>query len=361
MAVIKDKNIGIAAIPLSFKRDNPIPIDTTMVWYNYAAMEAYAKSSPVSYVGQLLSLVDAAEGTTKVYVIKDLAGNLELINGTEGDYLPITGGTLTGDLTLNDGSLAASQTYVAEQIEAAGHLSREIVNELPPIAEAKPNTIYMIKDASVLSGDAYREYLLMNGEFVQIGDTSVDMTNVVYKAEPLQAGKLTAANQDGWLFSTNIAPEDIPVKGEHDNFISDELLEKVENQAFISGIGAGLELDENGILSAAIKNIGSGLELTDDGTLQATGGSISGIAGVKIEEEALPVVDNYSILSRATNEKLGVIKGGENVSIQADGTLNVEKVNTKILEQDEDDWLILNGSDANGTWDDGDPYGNLDD
>ena len=76
MAIIKDKNIGIAAIPLSFKRDNPIPIDSSMVWYNFEAMQAYAASNPTAYVGQILSYVDAINNTSKAYIILDTAGNL---------------------------------------------------------------------------------------------------------------------------------------------------------------------------------------------------------------------------------------------------------------------------------------------
>jgi hypothetical protein len=350
MAVIKDKNIGIAAIPLSFKRDNPIPLDSTAIWYNYDAMAAYAASSPVAYVGQLLTLVDAVEGISRVYVIKNTAGELELLHGTEGDYLPIAGGTMTGDLTLNDGSLAASQNYVIEQIEAAGHLAREIVTELPDVAEAKPNTIYMIKDETAV-GDQYREYMLLNGAFVQIGDTSVDLTGYV-KAENLVPDNLITSNAQGVLVDTGISINNLPVKGDDDNFVSDEQLEKLDNMALIKQIGAGLELDNAGTLSAAIKTIGSGLRLTEDGTLNVDQSiSPTGIAGVKIVDVPVAIdQDNYAIIPLANETDLGVIKSGENVSIQSDGTLNVERVNAKALYQDEGDWLIFNGSDANGTW-----------
>ena len=326
MAIIKDKNIGIAAIPLSFKRDNPIPLDSTMIWYNFAAMQAYAQSSPVAYVGQLLTLVDSSENTSKLYIIKDLAGNLELINGAEGDYLPITGGTLTGPLTLNDGSLAASQTYVAEQIEAAGHLSREIVNELPPVAEAKANTIYMIKDSSVAAGDAYREYLLINGEFVQIGDTSVDLTGVVRAAEPpLTADKIVVANNQGLLVSSDININNIPVKGDDENYVSDAQLQKLDDLALIKSVGDGLNLDNNGVLTANLR-------------------------GVKLVDTAATVTDGYAIIPFADSIAPGIIKGGENVSVQNDGTLNVERVDVNALYQNDGDWLVLNGSDASNQW-----------
>ena len=346
MAVIKDKNIGIAAIPLSFKRDNPIPIDSTMIWYDYGAMAAYAATSPVAYVGQLLTLVDAVEGISRVYVIKNTAGELELLHGAEGDFLPISGGTMTGDLTLNDGSLAASQDYVIEQIEAAGHLSREIVTELPDVADAKPNTIYMIKDESVPGADKYREYMLIGGDFVQIGDTSVDLTGYV-KAENLVPDNLITSNAQGVLVDAGISINDLPIMEEGDNFISEEQLEKLEEMPLIKQIGAGLELTNDGTLSAAIKQVGNGLALSETGVLSAES---SGLTGVKIDSTTLPVEEGYAIIPVANAEKMGAIKGGENVSIQADGTLNVERVNVQALYQDEGDWLVFNGSDASGTW-----------
>jgi hypothetical protein len=50
MAVIKT-NGGYNALPISYKRGNPIPLDKSSVWYNYDSMVAYASSDPTAYVG----------------------------------------------------------------------------------------------------------------------------------------------------------------------------------------------------------------------------------------------------------------------------------------------------------------------
>ena len=50
MAVIK-KDGNIMALPLSIKRGNPIPVDSTQVWYTFEELQTYAQSDPVAYVG----------------------------------------------------------------------------------------------------------------------------------------------------------------------------------------------------------------------------------------------------------------------------------------------------------------------
>lgn len=60
--------------PLSIKRGNPAPVDTTAVWYNKTELEAYAASGATAYVGQILTLV--ADGKCEAYMISNEAGTL---------------------------------------------------------------------------------------------------------------------------------------------------------------------------------------------------------------------------------------------------------------------------------------------
>jgi hypothetical protein len=71
----------------------------------------------------------------------------------------------------------STKEYVAEQISNTVHLVKEIVDAPPTVDEAKENVIYMVKDDTVTSGDVYKEYQLINGEVVQTGDTSIDLTD----------------------------------------------------------------------------------------------------------------------------------------------------------------------------------------
>ena len=89
MAVIK-KDGNFMGLPMNIKRGNPIPLDTTEIWYSYEEMENYAKTGATAYVGQILGLVtEAAEGveaTATAYIITNTAGDLvEVGAATVGD------------------------------------------------------------------------------------------------------------------------------------------------------------------------------------------------------------------------------------------------------------------------------------
>lgn len=76
----------------------------------------------------------------------------------------------------------ATQSYVTKAIANADHLLKEIVEEVPGAETAKENVIYMHKVIDATGNDKYKEYLLINGEVVCIGDTSVDLTDYATNA-----------------------------------------------------------------------------------------------------------------------------------------------------------------------------------
>ena len=82
MATIK-KDGGYNALPISYKRGNPIPLDKSAVWYDKTEMVAYATSNPTAYVGQVLSCFDENTNRVEVYVISNEEGDLELLNLAE--------------------------------------------------------------------------------------------------------------------------------------------------------------------------------------------------------------------------------------------------------------------------------------
>lgn len=81
MAVIK-KDGNFMGLPMNVARGNPIPLDKSEIWYSYDAMELYAQTDPVAYVGQILGLVDEAEGTATAYIILNTAGELQEIGAS---------------------------------------------------------------------------------------------------------------------------------------------------------------------------------------------------------------------------------------------------------------------------------------
>lgn len=104
MAVIMN-DAAYMGFPLSIKRGNPAPVDTTAVWYSKAELETYAKSGATAYVGQILTLV--ADNKCEAYMISNEAGTLVKLAST----------TASGDLTSDVSTL---QGQVASLIEKVG-------------------------------------------------------------------------------------------------------------------------------------------------------------------------------------------------------------------------------------------------
>lgn len=103
MAVIK--NGDYMALPIAIKRGNPIPLDTTAVWYNKTELETYAASGATAYVGQILTLV--ADSKCEAYMISNEAGTLVKLAST----------TASGDLASD---VATLQGQVANLINKVG-------------------------------------------------------------------------------------------------------------------------------------------------------------------------------------------------------------------------------------------------
>ena len=143
MAVIK-KNFNIMALPLAIERANPIPLDSTAIWYSLEDMQNYAKTGATAYVGQTLVYVNEAEKTSTAYIIADDAGTLQEIGAGKVEFDNVTIETnASGKVALKDfgkkyykwiKTVPASGTpgedgYVAE---VPGHYEAQIVDETNP-------------------------------------------------------------------------------------------------------------------------------------------------------------------------------------------------------------------------------------
>lgn len=137
-----------------------------------------------------------------------------------------TGGVMSGTLTLNYEPLndtdAVNKGYVDNKIATAGTLKREIVEELPLAQDADENTIYMIKDTSSFGPDAYKEYMLIDEELQQIGDTSVDLTNYFEKPNNYTPGNIISINAFGEIYDTGISASDIHISVNVNDLQQDE-------------------------------------------------------------------------------------------------------------------------------------------
>lgn len=98
-------NAPYMGFPLSIKRGNPAPVDTTAVWYNKTELETYAASGATAYVGQILTLI--VDSKCEAYMISNEAGTLIKLAST----------TASGDLASD---VATLQSQVADLITAVG-------------------------------------------------------------------------------------------------------------------------------------------------------------------------------------------------------------------------------------------------
>ena len=116
---------------------------------------------------------------------------------------------------------------IEHAISSAGHLKREIVDELPELDAADKDTIYMIKR---VDSDDYIEYIIIEADgakrFDQIGDTKIDLSGYVEKIIPESDGNLAGLSIDGSLIDTKISPQ----------LITDQLTTHITNYSNPHGV-----------------------------------------------------------------------------------------------------------------------------
>lgn len=528
MAQFLTKNeYSVMSMPKAMNRSNATPLDASAVWTNLDELRQYAATSPVAYVGQILSLVayeDEQITDVKAYIIKDTEGTIEEVGsatlgddktielkdgvlslanwgreyykwieatgddpdadgyvaghhekhvltedeawpaglepkaatssdgtvvlawyqpstttiegvsstinsiqntvnelvkgigtaedeagadtvyGTLKNYLPLTGGALTGDLTLKDGGKAASETYVAAQIAAAPHLTRAIVEQLPEVQDADEHTIYMIK--SGLLGDKYTEWMLIDGAFEQIGDTTVDLADYLKKVENATEGNLVSLAADGSLVDGGIAAVDVAAhladttihltseeRTKWDKAVSDvsaaneaiaALQEEVAAIPAFPELGDGLIVSEekltinndaslafgDGKLTVAISANANGLKKVSDGlTLALATGDAAGamsaadyaklaaiedgaqaniIEGALLDGVAAQIEGKQLVIPTATTAAAGLVyasKDDNAVDVDENGIMSVNRVSvSKLFVPDEEELVLMGGN-----------------
>ena len=282
---------------------------------------------------------------------------------------------------------------IAAAIGSAGHLKREVVDELPEVVEGgeqpDADTIYMVKDAAVTEGDAYNEYMFIEGSFVQIGSTTVDLSGYVMKREAAEEEDLTGygvavQDNDGKLVNSGTTLQQIMAHaGETSLHITND--ERVKWNGYEGAIngkvdaaeGYRLMSDEEGTKLANLKETitpddveglaglmngkvdkeeGKGLSTNDFTDELAT--KLNGIAAGAQENviEMVQVAGVDQTISEkvinimvGTDTAAGVVKGTDaqnGVTIAEDGTMSVNSVSVDRLVQAEDEVLILNGGAA---------------
>lgn len=98
---------NITEYPNSFKRQGAFPLERYSIFNTLDEAKTYAKSNPIAYVGQIITVVDA--GGTSIYKINNAAGDLVRVDSLAGEAGKVTVEKLK---TATDGYLAS---YVVKQ------------------------------------------------------------------------------------------------------------------------------------------------------------------------------------------------------------------------------------------------------
>lgn len=134
--------------PLSIKRGNPAPVDTTAVWYNKTELETYATSGATAYVGQILTLV--ADNKCEAYMISNEAGTLIKLASTTAS------GDLAADVATLQGQVAdlISKVGKAAQGEVSSTGLYALIDEVKALAEGKVASVGATDKSITVGGTA---------------------------------------------------------------------------------------------------------------------------------------------------------------------------------------------------------------
>lgn len=386
MAVI-NKDIAYMALPLSIRRGNPFPIDEYSVWYDMEELTTYAQSSPVAYVGQVVTLVSEEENTVEAYMIQNAAGNLMKLASTTAsgdlteDVLELQGKVSALETSVGtkeeESSITASNLWAAiEEVKAAYEAADSSINGkfndyynkteadskidqkiataisstykpagsimfsfLPALGADQEGKVYNIIDAFTTTED-----------FVEGADNKYPAgTNVVcidtddagtYKWDVLAGFVDLSGYETTSSVDTKLANKVDKVEGS--SLVQDTLIAKLQGLAEIKGVSDELEIDPDdkilGVKAIAQEKI-TGLPAA----------LAEKIKSITVGTTPLQVSNGAVTIPIATAEALGVVKSttSENgVSITGDGTMIVNNINIEKITQTSGTELILNGGDA---------------
>lgn len=157
-----------------------------------------AKDSLVNAINEIEGQVDALQrGTYDDTPLREMIGtvtNLDTDNKTNlvvavNELHTELGTKANSETTLAGYGIAdaytkdETDTKIAEALANASNLKREIKDTLPSTQDANEHTIYMIKKIGGSGDQNYDEYMLINGAFEKIGDSTVVLTDYALKTE----------------------------------------------------------------------------------------------------------------------------------------------------------------------------------
>lgn len=297
-------NAPYMGFPLSIKRGNPAPVDTTAVWYDKTELETYAATGATAYVGQILTLyadIPIEGGKTKkvceAYMISNEAGTLVKLAQT----------TASGDLASD---VATLQSQVADLIAAVG---KKAAGE-----EAATGLYKEIADVITLANSKVASVKAADKSITVAGTATAPTVKVALSAAEGNALELAA---DG--LKVTIPEVTVPAYS----------MKKLDTAT--SGMSASYQLTKDGAGIGAIIDIPKDM-VVESGTVETY---IAGHLPAGVAEPGTYIV---LTLANATSDKLYIpasglieyVTGGssKNDAIQINVTADTHKVTATVKE-----------------------------
>lgn len=117
--------------------------------------------------------IDSGAQTNVIEIIKRNGTNLTVTGKAVDISVPTKLSDLTNDKTFQ------TEAQIKSLISEHGKLKKEIVTELPTLAAADENTMYLIRNQQ---NTGYEEWMVINGTWEILGDTAaVDFTGYIHE------------------------------------------------------------------------------------------------------------------------------------------------------------------------------------
>lgn len=327
-------NAAYMALPMNIKRGNPIPLDTTAVWYDKTELETYAASGATAYVGQVLTLV--ADGKCEAYMISSEAGTLVKLAQT----------TASGDLATDVSNL---QTQVGNLTKAVGSAATEgteasglykLIADVEAAAKARLESVEAGDNSITIAGSATKPSVAVkvsqavgnalsladDGLKVEIPEVKVPAYSLI-KDETAAAGDIATYHltKDGVNEGVAInIPKDLVVSsGSVETFVAGKLPEGVAEA------GTYIQLNLANSAKPLYINVGSLIEYVTGGSgendaiqINVSSDTHKVTASVKkgsLTKEML-AADVVASLGKADSAIQAVAAGDTNGTIKVDGT-----------------------------------------
>lgn len=327
-------NAAYMALPMNIKRGNPIPLDTTAVWYDKTELETYAASGATAYVGQVLTLV--ADGKCEAYMISSEAGTLVKLAQT----------TATGDLATDVTNL---QTQVGNLTKAVGSAAADgseasglykLIADVEAVAKARLESVEAGDNSITIAGSATKPSVAVkvsqaagnalsladDGLKVEIPEVKVPAYSLI-KDETAAAGDIATYHltKDGVNegIAINIPKDLVVASGSVETFVAGKLPEGVAEA------GTYIQLNLANSAKPLYINVGTLIEYVTGGSsetdaIQINVSSDTHKVTASVKDGSITIgmlaADVVASLGKADSAVQAVAAGDTNGTIKVDGT-----------------------------------------